>query len=685
MSDLMSAVGLLVGVWSLAMLTAHPGGDRTHPDDVLEAELNRLATNVVRSAARAKRPLTLVSVLAFEERGRGPTQAGEYVADLFDEILAKKNINRVARNPSSERAMWSELCHSTEGHTSDATAVSIGKRQAARYVIHGIMTKLNDRWRVRAKVLQVESSRVIVNQSVKVPGAAFGDHLLAPLDPRITDCVGTDEASTSIVRSTNRGGGQNGDGRAGEFNSQREPRPPITLEVGVMKWGGFAGGIYYNGGLDASRNSRFFKEHGILVRFKLLDSIKDSIAWWRRGENRVLWITVDDLPTEYPLIRRFAPKLIMQAAWSRGEEVLIVRKGIETLNDLAGRTVAFEPKTTAHSFLLASLDVAALPFSSIKVAPAKNSRDACRRFAAGADAAIVWVPADKECLGAVDGAYKLESTADASYLIAESLMVKDALLRRARPQLSRFVRGWLTANAQINRSKSARRTATRLLAEAFRVSDSEARRELSLVRLATLGDNRNFFGLNKRYRGETGSDLYRYFVERYRSTNYVEGSLPQWNALSDRSIVERLSLTGRAHRAESSPSYDRCQKARDHVSNAPTSFAKKPVNVVFASNRHALSRSAKRQIDQKFGHLAEIFLADCIRIDGNTDNRGARAHNLRLSLKRAYAVRDYLVQRYGFDRRRFICEGHGPDDPVASNDTKKGRALNRRTDMELLH
>ena len=234
MSDLMSAVGLLVGVWSLAMLTAHPGGDRTHPDDVLEAELNRLATNVVRSAARAKRPLTLVSVLAFEERGRGPTQAGEYVADLFDEILAKKNINRVARNPSSERAMWSELCHSTEGHTSDATAVSIGKRQAARYVIHGIMTKLNDRWRVRAKVLHVESSRVIVNQSVKVPGAAFGDHLLAPLDPRITDCVGTDEASTSIVRSTNRGGGQNGDGSASELNSQREPRPPITLEVGVI-------------------------------------------------------------------------------------------------------------------------------------------------------------------------------------------------------------------------------------------------------------------------------------------------------------------------------------------------------------------------------------------------------------------------------------------------------------------
>jgi outer membrane protein OmpA-like peptidoglycan-associated protein len=47
-------------------------------------------------------------------------------------------------------------------------------------------------------------------------------------------------------------------------------------------------------------------------------------------------------------------------------------------------------------------------------------------------------------------------------------------------------------------------------------------------------------------------------------------------------------------------------------------------------------------------------------------------------------VKNYLVQKYGFDPNRFITVGKGPSVPVASNDTEDGRAKNRRVDFEIL-
>lgn len=61
--------------------------------------------------------------------------------------------------------------------------------------------------------------------------------------------------------------------------------------------------------------------------------------------------------------------------------------------------------------------------------------------------------------------------------------------------------------------------------------------------------------------------------------------------------------------------------------------------------------------------------------------------NLDLSAKRARAVADYLQETYNMDASRFIIVGNGPDKPVAgceSNATEECRALNRRTEFQLI-
>ncbi len=72
-----------------------------------------------------------------------------------------------------------------------------------------------------------------------------------------------------------------------------------------------------------------------------------------------------------------------------------------------------------------------------------------------------------------------------------------------------------------------------------------------------------------------------------------------------------------------------------------------------------------------------------IELGGHTDNVGAAAKNLKLSLDRANAVRDYLLSK-GIDGTRVTAKGYGMTKPVASNKTAAGRAQNRRTEVKII-
>jgi OOP family OmpA-OmpF porin len=69
-----------------------------------------------------------------------------------------------------------------------------------------------------------------------------------------------------------------------------------------------------------------------------------------------------------------------------------------------------------------------------------------------------------------------------------------------------------------------------------------------------------------------------------------------------------------------------------------------------------------------------------VEIQGHTDNAGSAEYNLILSEKRAKAVTDYVVKN-GIDPERLSSRGYGLTQPVASNDTREGRAQNRRAEL----
>jgi OmpA-OmpF porin, OOP family len=70
-----------------------------------------------------------------------------------------------------------------------------------------------------------------------------------------------------------------------------------------------------------------------------------------------------------------------------------------------------------------------------------------------------------------------------------------------------------------------------------------------------------------------------------------------------------------------------------------------------------------------------------VYIVGHTDNQGALGYNLDLSQRRADAVAQALVQRFGIEVNRLAAKGVGPLSPLASNDQEAGRAKNRRVEL----
>ncbi|HHM21672.1 MAG TPA: transporter substrate-binding domain-containing protein [Bacteroidetes bacterium] len=459
--------------------------------------------------------------------------------------------------------------------------------------------------------------------------------------------------------------------------------PSDVIHIGVVTWGGYAGGQYFNEGFRANKNSRFYKNYGFGVEFIVLDDFVASREAFRRGDVDLLWATIDAFPTEAGELMDYRPQVIFQADWSRGGDAIVVRRGIKTVADLKGKKIAVAELTPSHSFLLWLLDAGGLSLSDVEIVAQSSAVDAAEAFKAQqVDAAVVWSPDDEACLAAVNGSRILESTKTASNIIADVFIAKKDWMENNFEKARQLYEGWMIGASEINSNESNKRKAARILSENFEGVDEEwALKAINNVRLTTHGDNRNFFGLNPDYTGVTGERLYSRMSQVYKKLGYIEGRTPTWREIANSSLVRKTNLSGPAHAAEATKTFTKVTREEGKTKEA---IASKPVRISFRTGEYQLDENAKYIIDKEFVEIARAFANSRIRIEGNTDNTGNRASNIALSRKRAEAVRNYLVREHGMPPNRFIVVGNGPDKPIASNDTEEGRAKNRRTDFQLV-
>jgi OmpA-OmpF porin, OOP family len=102
----------------------------------------------------------------------------------------------------------------------------------------------------------------------------------------------------------------------------------------------------------------------------------------------------------------------------------------------------------------------------------------------------------------------------------------------------------------------------------------------------------------------------------------------------------------------------------------------------FDFDKSVLKPQGKAQLDDLVSKVQGINLEVIIAV-GHTDSVGTDTYNQRLSVRRAEAVKAYLVSK-GIEKNRVYTEGKGEKQPVASNKTAEGRAKNRRVEIEVV-
>lgn len=456
-----------------------------------------------------------------------------------------------------------------------------------------------------------------------------------------------------------------------------------TINIGVVTWGGYAGGEYFNEGFKANEQSRFFTEYGFKVNFEVIDDFDASREAFKNGNIDLLWATIDALPTEMEGLSQFDPQVVFQSDWSRGGDAIVVRRGINSVADMKGKKIAVAPMTPSHSFLLWLLDAGDLSFTDVTIVEVPSAIDAADAFKSNTvDAAVVWSPDDQDCVSKVPGARILESTKNASHIIADVFIAKKQFIQAHKEQLEKLYTGWMIGASEINRSEANKVKASKILAEGMNVPEDFCFAAINNVRLATHGDNLDFFGYNASYQGVTGEELYNKMKVKYDEVGYNTANARSWRLIAS-DVIKNVVLNGPDHKGES-------QKVFSQATSADTekeAISTKQVSISFRTGEYMLDDNAKQIIDLKFTSIAKAFSNAKIRIEGNTDDTGTRVNNIALSKKRAQSVADYLIQQHNMPVDRFVIVGNGPDKPVpgCENATdEQCRAKNRRTDFELI-
>ncbi len=129
----------------------------------------------------------------------------------------------------------------------------------------------------------------------------------------------------------------------------------------------------------------------------------------------------------------------------------------------------------------------------------------------------------------------------------------------------------------------------------------------------------------------------------------------------------------------------------DQCPNTPCDFSvddkgcpvKANLMIHFATDKADITPESMKLV-KRFAEFLIKNKGSLVHIIGHTDWRGSDQYNMALSKRRAKAVRDALVE-FGVSPSRLSTEGRGERDPIASNRTAEGMALNRRTEVRLTY
>jgi len=450
------------------------------------------------------------------------------------------------------------------------------------------------------------------------------------------------------------------------------------VRVRVNIWVGCVGGLVANGGLDTVAGS-IYADKGLKVTFKIIDDWTEGAAALATNNVDIMLTTADVWAKDFGQFgeKGVNARAVYMVDWSRGADGVIGRQGIDSIENLAGKTIAFAPYTPSHFLLWNGLKASGLDTAQRneifnKAVHTKDGIEPATLFAQQkVDGAVAWDPDMSDAVSKRAGAKKIYDTRVANKLIADILVVNDRFAASSPQTVVKFIQGWLEGVQFIQQQPTRAHTLIGSIKD-FNIPSDLAKTMLEGVRLSDYADNQAFFGT-------AGSDsdyanIFRMAQEMYRELRLIKRSADP-EASVDRRYIAALSGKFSGTSTETPISYK--EPAKSAVPIATQRRA-----IYFEPNSAKMGLDSRAVVDE-IGEFMRAYENTVVDIAGNTDSTGSRELNMSLSKDRAETVKGYLVEKYHFPPGRMRTVGNGPDQPVDSNSTTEGREKNRRTDIKV--
>ncbi|WP_157995533.1 phosphate ABC transporter substrate-binding/OmpA family protein [Peristeroidobacter soli] len=471
-----------------------------------------------------------------------------------------------------------------------------------------------------------------------------------------------------------------------------------VLQIDISEYAGYGGLIVANGGLEPNPDSIFAKEYGFKVKIT-----KSEGETWSALNNGRLAATATTTDALAVLGRQFDAVVPVQIGYSRGADMVVVDRGVASVNQLAGKVLAASQFNESEFFIRYLAQEAGVPVTVLRDLDSKPSSSelglvfyddasiACKAYEhelAGSqrlNGCVGWTPFTDEVVEGSNGAAKVLVSNRNLLVIADVLAVNGGFAR-ANPDMVRgLVHGILEGNRRLRDQQAAN---IGIVAKAFGWSDADARDELSRVHLANLPENRAFFSGTIDSAGSFGG-IFQSSVLAYGSVikNPTDAS-----RFADVTALDALAKKGLF--ADQTIAIAPI-KTSTQASLEGDPLLSKDIRFFFEANSAKLDKTEIK--NQEYLDTIKRFLqvspGSTVLLRGHVDN--ARVNEFRdqggeqlvksmalkameLSRQRALAVSEALRARHkDIDPSRIEAVGRGWEEPAGPNSE-----LNRRVEVQ---
>jgi NitT/TauT family transport system substrate-binding protein len=475
-----------------------------------------------------------------------------------------------------------------------------------------------------------------------------------------------------------------------------------VVQFPINVWIGWLPIVAANHGFRPNEESVFFKEHGFKVNLKLIDDPVTARDAFAAGESHVLWGTLDMMALFAPELMkdsRTAPRIFQQIDWSNGGDGIVVRGDVDSVKALRGKTIVYAQNSPSQYFINNLLLNAGIQPGEVHHKYTATAFEAAAAFVSdkSIDACVSWAPDIYNIPDKVPGTRILTTTAEANKLIADVWAAR-ADFAKDHPEVIRgLVAGIFEAMDQL-KDDTFKGQAFQWMAEGYGMAVDEVQGMAADAHSTNFAENKSFF-LNQNNPAN--------FERTWKNINFVYrelgmiGTPVRFDEVMDFSVLQDLEKAGTFAN----------QKDEYKTAFVPGSFTKvqaeapiitQTIRVSFYPNSANLHEPQHDDFDrpipktlydptvdatlEKVARLAGQYERAVIAIVGHADAsmRGQipfeQVHQL--SLDRANAVKQALVEQYDFDPNKFHVEGQGWNQP-ADPDDPDNYALNRRVEISV--